>query len=62
MKNSPEGELITPFGPPVWVGKMDMDVIDDAVSAAAAAAAALASTTTSVQIVLGAPEMCAGTV
>ena len=29
MKNSPEGELITPFGPPVWVGKMDMDVIDE---------------------------------
>ena len=24
-----DGNLITPFGPPVWVGKMDMSVIDE---------------------------------
>ena len=29
MKTRPQGELISPFGPPVWVGKLDEDIIND---------------------------------
>lgn len=29
MKTRPQGEIISPFGPPVWVGKLDEDIIND---------------------------------